>query len=208
MLDFGGPVLKTPFELRRNGEQHAGLPPGSLAWTGPFDPDADADWRALQGGDISERDYWQLQAERFATLSGRPATFLELMSPLFEGDEADLVRPQAQELVRDARRAGLAVAVCTNDLHAFHGPEWVSRMSILGAVDVLVDGSLEHVLKPDPAIYRMVTERLGVDAAECVFVDDQPANVAGASDVGMYSVLFDVTDPAGSYARVRVALGW
>ncbi|MGD9957681.1 MAG: HAD family phosphatase, partial [Candidatus Nanopelagicales bacterium] len=48
VLDFGGPVLRTPFELLRGGEARVGLSEGSLAWTGPFDPDADADWRLMQ----------------------------------------------------------------------------------------------------------------------------------------------------------------
>jgi putative hydrolase of the HAD superfamily len=80
-------------------------------------------------------------------------------------------------------------------------------MRVLDEVDVLVDGSVEHVLKPDPRIYALVLERLGVGAAQCLFVDDQPGNVAGAEAVGMAAVWFDVTDPIGSYAEVRSALG-
>jgi putative hydrolase of the HAD superfamily len=70
----------------------------------------------------------------------------------------------------------------------------------------MVDGSLEGVLKPDPRIYHLVTQRLGVAPQDCLFVDDQPGNVAGAVAVGMSAVWFDVTDPAASFAAVYAAL--
>jgi putative hydrolase of the HAD superfamily len=207
VLDFGGPVLRTPFELLRGGERAAGLPAGSLDWTGPFDPGADADWQLMQSGGITERAYWQRKADRFAELTGREATFQGLMDVLFAADESVLVRPAAAALVEDARAAGLAVSVCTNDLEAFHGREWMARISVLSRLDLLVDGSVEGVLKPDPRIYRLVLERLGRPAHECLFVDDQPGNVEGALAVGLAAEWFDVTRPDESWAAVRRRLG-
>lgn len=207
VLDFGGPVLRTPFELLRGGEARVGLAAGSLAWTGPFDPSADADWQAMQTHEITERDYWQRKAEQFAALTGREASFRGLMDVLFAAPEDELVRPEAVSLVQDARSAGLSIAVLTNDMQAFHGLEWVQRNEFLKLVDVLVDGSVEHVLKPDRRIYEMALERLGLAAPDCVFVDDQPGNIAGAETVGMCTVWFDVTAPSTSYAEVRTLLG-
>jgi putative hydrolase of the HAD superfamily len=83
----------------------------------------------------------------------------------------------------------------------------VRSNEFLTLVDVLVDGSVEHVLKPDPRIYELATDRLGIDASECLFVDDQPGNITGAEAVGMATVWFDVTHPATSYAEVRTMLG-
>ena len=105
-----------------------------------------------------------------------------------------------------AKAAGLVVAVLTNDMRAFHGDAWIARMTILGEMDLVVDGSVEHVLKPDPRIYRLATERLGVEPEDCLFVDDQPGNVEGARAVGMAAIWFDVTAPERSYAQVLAAL--
>jgi putative hydrolase of the HAD superfamily len=207
VLDFGGPVLRTPFELLRVGERAVGLTAGTLDWNGPFDPASDADWQLMQSGGITERDYWQRKADRFAELTGRDATFQGLMDVLFSADEADLVRPEAAALVSDARAAGIAVAVCTNDMQAFHGEAWVARMSILRDLDALVDGSVEHVLKPDPRIYGMVLDRLELPASSCLFVDDQPGNIEGARAVGMATEWFDVTAPEASWFGVRRRLG-
>jgi len=207
VLDFGGPVLRTPFELLRGGEARMCLAEGALPWTGPFDPDSDDDWRLMQAHTITERDYWQRKAEEFAALTGREPSFRGLMDVLFDAPEDELVRPEARLLAEDARAAGVPVAVCTNDMQAFHGLEWVQSNQFLKLVDVLVDGSVEHVLKPDPRIYLMVTSRLGLEPGDCVFVDDQPGNIAGAQAVGMRTVWFDVTAPSTSYAEVRAALG-
>ena len=50
--------------------------------------------------------------------------------------------------------------------------------------DIVVSGD-ERVVKPDPAIYRLLLERNGLAAADCLFIDDSPKNVAGAEAVGM-----------------------
>ncbi|MEI8056412.1 MAG: HAD-IA family hydrolase [Actinomycetes bacterium] len=207
VLDFGGPVLKTPFELLRAGEERAGLAPGALNWTGPFDPESDADWQAMQAFEITERTYWQRKADHFAELTGAKPTFKALMDVLFDIDEELLVRPEALRLIADARAAGFRIAVLTNDMRAFHGDAWVARMRVLDQVDVLVDGSVEHVLKPHPEIYLLLLERLELSAGECLFLDDQPLNIAGAETVGMNTVWFDVLHPVESYAAVRQILG-
>lgn len=59
---------------------------------------------------------------------------------------------------------------------------------------VTVVSGVERVVKPDPAIYRLLLDRTGLTAAECLFVDDSPKNVAGARAVGMAAHHF--TDPA------------
>jgi glucose-1-phosphatase len=47
--------------------------------------------------------------------------------------------------------------------------------------------------KPDPAIYELACERLGVKPPEAAFVDDVPANVDGAAAVGLHAVLHEST---------------
>ena len=60
VLDFGGVVTRTLFETHDMTERELGLAPGTLHWRGPFDPATDAPWRAMQAGEMSERDYWTL----------------------------------------------------------------------------------------------------------------------------------------------------
>lgn len=50
--------------------------------------------------------------------------------------------------------------------------------------------------KPDPRIYQLTCERLGVQPHEAIFVDDAERYLIGAQDVGMHGVLFRDTDQA------------
>jgi putative hydrolase of the HAD superfamily len=109
--------------------------------------------------------------------------------------------------MRDAREAGLPVGVLTNDLGAFHSQEWVDALRVLDLVDAMVDGSHVGILKPDPRVYRMIADRLQVEPADVVFLDDQPVNLAGATAVGMTAVYVDVTDPDVAFDRARTLLG-
>ena len=54
---------------------------------------------------------------------------------------------------------------------------------------VVVSGE-EGLVKPDRAIYDLFLARAGLAAQSCVFIDDSPANVAGARDAGMHALHF------------------
>ena len=75
-----------------------------------------------------------------------------------------------------------------------------ARFGFLGLFrDVVVSGK-ERLLKPDPAIYRLCLGRNGLLAADCVFVDDNADNVAGAAAVGIDAIRF--TDAAALAAEL------
>lgn len=206
VLDFGGPVLITPFELMPRAEARLGLPPGTLPWRGPFGHDPQ--WREVLAGTLSERGYWARRAGEFAARTGRPAGTREMISTMYAGDSEDfLVRAGARALMADARAAGLPVGILTNDLAAFHRPEWVSALRVLDLADSVVDGSLIGILKPDPRIYQLMADQLGVPAGGVVFLDDQPVNVAGGRAAGMTAVQVDVTRPGDAFGRARALLG-
>lgn len=207
VFDFGGPVLLTPFEVRVVGERNLGLAPGSLTWSGPFDPDADHDWQAFQAGDMNEREYWAIQAQRFAELTGLEPDMPTMMAPLYAGEEHELVRPEARRLIEDAKAARIRVGIHTNDLTSFHDAEWLERMTVLKEFDVMVDGRTDGVYKPEAASYELMIERMGMDPGDIVFIDDQLVNIRGAEAAGMVCVHLDVTNPHPAYERARALLG-
>jgi HAD superfamily hydrolase (TIGR01509 family) len=73
--------------------------------------------------------------------------------------------------------------------------------------DPLIDLSHTGFLKPAPEAFARALEILDELPSRVVFVDDQPHNVAGAREMGLVGVWFDVTDPAGSVRRVEAAIG-
>lgn len=207
MFDFGGPILLTPFELRAAGERSMGLPPGTLTWTGPFDPDADEDWRVFQSGGMRETEYWQRRCDEFAELTGEPAQMPAFMAHLYGGTQEELTRASARELLRDAKAAGIPAGLLTNDLRSFHDQEWVDKMSVIAEFDYMVEGRTDGVMKPDPRAYTLMVERMGVTPEECVFIDDQPVNLEGARSIGMQTVHLDPVDPEPGFRQARAMLG-
>ncbi|MGH3863344.1 HAD-IA family hydrolase [Actinokineospora sp.] len=207
VLDFGGPVLLTPFELVAG---QPGTPAHDLLHErGPLATPAhpDPSWRDLQDGRISERAYWADRSREWHAAGGHGPDIRAMIAHLYEPPRPELIRPRARRLVRDARAAGHPTAILTNDLGAFHSQEWVDRIEIVGDVDVVVDGSIEGHLKPHPRLYELLSERLRVDFADMVFLDDQLTNIRGAQALGIPSVWFDVAAPDDAFGQVRDLLG-
>jgi putative hydrolase of the HAD superfamily len=64
---------------------------------------------------------------------------------------------------------------------------------IPGAFEQVVLSFREKLMKPDPRIYRLAAERAGVEPHEVFYVDDLPANVAGALEAGLDAVQYTTT---------------
>ena len=65
---------------------------------------------------------------------------------------------------------------------------------IFTILDGMVVSGAEGIVKPDPEIYRRLLERYSLTAGDCLFVDDNMANVLGARAVGIPAELFTGTD--------------
>lgn len=71
--------------------------------------------------------------------------------------------------------------------------------------EVIVDSSVEHVLKPDERIYQILLERLNLAAEECLFIDDTKEYVEAAEKLGFKTVHFK--EPEESVNEIRKVLG-
>lgn len=202
LLDFGGVCLKTPFELHRQVEQRLSLPPGTLDWLGPLDPETDDLWRSMQEDAISEREYWALRARGVGEVAGRDISLRDYMNITYDAPYEAIIRPGAIRAVRKAKAAGLRTGVLTNEMQMFHGSEWVGNIPLIDEVDVIVDASVTGILKPDPRAYEEAVRRLEVPASEVLFVDDQVRNIEGAKAVGMATLWFDPSRPEATWAEV------
>lgn len=207
VLDIGGVVIRTPFEMLEVAEGARGLAPGSLGRRGPFDPAGDPEFDEVRTGTITERDYWQRRVDDAAPVLGIEPRFRAFMHVLYDLPEPMVVRPEVAALVDEVRAAGIRLGMLTNDLYDFHGRTWVERMEIFARADVLVDVSKHGVLKPDPAAFTVGIDAMGRAPEDLVFLDDQPVNVTGARKAGMEAHEVDVTRPGGAVAKARATLG-
>ena len=119
-------------------------------------------------------------------------------------------RPGARELLADCRAAGVPTALVTMSWHRF-AAEVVEALPP-SSFDVLVVGDDVTRGKPHPDPYLLAAERLGVDAADCLAVEDSPTGVASALAAGCtvlavpHMVPIPVPDGAGERLVMRESL--
>lgn len=97
------------------------------------------------------------------------------------------------ELVRELKGNGYPVYLLSNTSEEFH--EFRKSIPALGLFEHVFISADWHLLKPEPAIYQVFLAHFGLDAAECVFIDDAPLNVEAATNAGMSGIVFH-GDPA------------
>ena len=208
LLDFGSVISVSVFERHRDTEALLGLPAGSLGWMGPMAPDTDPLWQAMQRDEITERNYWESRARELGEAVGEPGwDVLTMLTRVRQTDPNAVVRPRMKTLVRQARAQGIRVGILSNELELFYGKEFLSRMDILGEMEVIVDATHNHILKPDPRAYALAVEALALKPEEILFVDDQFRNIAGAVKAGLQTQYFDLRDISGNIAAVAARLG-
>ena len=208
VLDFGGVISKTLFETHALSEAALGLSAGSLTWRGPFEPDTDPLWRSMQAGEISERDYWMQRTQEVGRHVGQDWQEMRQFVQAARGADVDAVlRPEALATINAAHSAGKRLAILSNELDLFYGSDFRERIAIIEQFELVVDATYSGILKPDLRAYQFVTDGLGVDAASCVFVDDQMKNIRGGEAAGMQCVWFDVRQPQKSYNQALELLG-
>jgi epoxide hydrolase-like predicted phosphatase len=91
------------------------------------------------------------------------------------------------EAVRAARRGGIATALLSNSW----GVEYYPRDLLAELFDHIVISGEVGLRKPDPPIFTMAAEGLGLPPGACVFIDDLPGNIEAAEAVGMRGVLHE-----------------
>ena len=208
VLDFGGVVTRTLFETHDLSEKALGLPPGTLTWRGPFDPDSDPLWQSMQADEISERDYWRIRTQEVAALVGKSWTEMSDFVKAARGaDPGSVMRPEALNAIEFVRNAGGKLAILSNELDLFYGAEFRNRLPFMKHFDVIVDATYTNILKPDPRAYSACCEALRLAPQDCVFVDDQLRNIRGGEASGMQCVHFDVKHPQRSFSKALLKLG-
>ncbi|GAA4424476.1 HAD-IA family hydrolase [Georgenia halophila] len=101
--------------------------------------------------------------------------------------------PGTTEIVEELAAAGVRLLGLTNwSAETFHHAAVAAP--VIDLLEEVVVSGREGLVKPDPAIFRIVVDRLGVDPARAVFVDDSEPNVCGAASVGFTALHFTGAD--------------
>ena len=193
LFDFGG-VLTTPvWDSFADFCRREGLEPDAIKRLFRDDPEALALLRRLEVGEISEEDFEARFGERLGLKKPE-----RLIDSLFEGMKPLDTMVSA---VRDLRLGGLRTGLVSNSWSTGH----YDRELLQQLFDaVLISGEL-GMHKPEPEIYRLAAERVGVDPGACLFVDDLRENCEGAEAVGMRAIRH--RDATATLAELRELTG-
>lgn len=181
VFDFGGVFTFSDVtrDRLRTYDALLGLAPDSLM-RGLFSGEA---WELRSTGRITAEDYWARSGLPF---EGRlPPEFRDFREGMFWAE------PINEEMVALAcrLRRRYPLALCSNALPEL--AEILSRRPDLGELfDVQVISAFVGLRKPDPDIYRLTAERLGLPLAACLLVDDKARNTDAAVAAGMPALVF------------------
>jgi epoxide hydrolase-like predicted phosphatase len=174
LFDFGGVLTTSVWDSFAAFCRTEGLEPGAVKELFKKDPEALADLRKLEVGEMSEYDFERVLGKRLGDPEG-------LIVSMFAGMEP---QPEMVQAVRDLRGSGMKTGLISNSWSTDH----YDRELLLELFDVSVISAEVHLHKPQPEIYRLAAERLELSPEECLFVDDLKENCDGAEAVGMTAI--------------------
>jgi putative hydrolase of the HAD superfamily len=192
LVDFGGVLTTSIWTAFGEFCEAEGLERETVRELFRGDSEALALLRGLETGELDEAEF----EPRFGALLGLAETE-GLIVRLFAGLGPDEAMIGA---VRAARQGGVRTGLISNS--------WGLGIYDRAPVDLFDEAVISGEVglhKPQPEIYRLACERLGVEPADSVFVDDLRENVAGAEAIGMTAVLH--RDTAATIAELERLLG-
>jgi putative hydrolase of the HAD superfamily len=133
--------------------------------------------KAVEAGKISQRDY-EVTIGRLLGVDDRGLLIRALggLRP----------RPAVLELIQRARSANIRVALLSNSWGDGEYDPY-DGYDLDAMFDAVVISGETGMRKPDPAIYLLTADKLGVPPQECVFADDTAANLPAAPNAGPYA---------------------
>jgi putative hydrolase of the HAD superfamily len=147
---------------------------------------------ALERGEITEREFNARLERALREQLGRDVD-LSRMAELMMAH----LHPNQElfDYYRALRERGLRLGILTNNVREWE-PLWRSKLPIDEIFEDVVDSAFVGMRKPEPEIYELAVQRLGVEAGECAFVDDLQVNVDAARELGFHAVHFGDTSQA------------
>lgn len=177
IFDVGGVLLRTQnHQPRRTWEKELNLRP----WESEkivFSSDAGT---AAQMGEIGDEALWDWVGQHLQLSDDALAKFRR---DFWAGDQLDNGLVELSRHLRPAYKTAI-ISNATDRLRQ----ELTEKHQIADAFDLIVCSAEEGIMKPHPAIYERTIERLQCRPQEAVFIDDAPANVEGAREVGLNAI--------------------
>lgn len=185
IFDFGGVITSSPFEAFNRMEAERGLPHNFVRAVNSANSDDNA-WALFERAEIDAARFDALFAEEARAL-GHDLPGREVLALLL-GD----IRPRMVAALDWLKAHDYRIGCITNNVPSPQGGSNTDRAEHIAAIlmrfDQVIESSKVGIRKPDPAIYRMACEALGVDPTQCVYLDDLGINCKPAAALGMATI--------------------
>ncbi len=199
--DFGGVLTTSPFEAFARFERERGLPIDIIRRTNAANHLENA-WAKFERAEIDIETFDRLFAVE-STALGAEVRGKDVL-PLLTGD----LRPEMVEALKRIKTKHKTGCI-TNNLPANAIGSASGRTLYIAEVMALFDHIIESakisLRKPDPRIYKMMIDALGVDPKNCVYLDDLGVNLKPAREMGMTTI--KVVSAAEAIAELEAATG-
>jgi len=184
--DFGG-VLTTPLlESFTRANEAIGVPADAIRAAMRLSAERahEPTLFTLERGEMTEPEFLADLGDSLQEILGRPVDLdgygARLMNSL-DRNEPLLA------YFRTLHARGIRFAILTNNVREWQ-PLWRARLDADDLFELIVDSGFEGVRKPEPEIYAIVLERLGLPGDACAFLDDLEVNLPPARAAGMHAV--------------------
>jgi putative hydrolase of the HAD superfamily len=199
--DFGGVLTSSPFEAFARFEAERGLPADIIRRTNAANHLENA-WAKFERAEVDIEAFDQLFAAESRAL-GAEVRGRDVL-PLIVGD----LRPEMVEALRRIK-SSFKTGCITNNLPAnaigSAGGRALYIAEVMALFDHIIESAKIGLRKPDPQIYRMMVDALGVDPKRCVYLDDLGVNLKPAREMGMTTI--KVTSAAQALTELEAATG-
>lgn len=204
LWDFGGVLTTSPFDAFNRYEAERGLPRDFIRGVNARNHEDNA-WAKFESSRVSVDEFDALFAEE-TRAAGHEIRGRDVIG-LLGGD----VRPRMVGVLRRCKQ-GYVNTCLTNNANAGKGTgmsssdEQASHVrEVMALFDHIVESSKEGMRKPDPRIYALACERMQVEPADVVYLDDLGINLKPARAMGMTTI--KVTSEGQAIADLGRALG-
>ena len=189
LWDFGGVFTTSPFEAFARFERARGLPENFIRTINSANPDANA-WARFESS-IIDADGFDAEFRREAEAHGHSVGGKDVLE-LLHGE----FRPRMAAALAECKKH-YKVGCITNNMKRTEAADAGSPATearaeqaakVMALFDVVVESSVEGVRKPQPRIYQIACERLGIAPQRAVFLDDLGINLKPARAMGMTTI--------------------
>jgi len=196
LWDFGGVLTTSPFESFNRFEIERNLPKDFIRSINATNPETNA-WAQLESSEISIEEFDDKFAQEAAAL-GYEVRGQEVLTLLSGQIRPEMVK--ALEIIKQTLKVG---CITNNVKSAGEGPGMANTTeratevaNVMALFDTIIESSKTGIRKPDPKIYEIACEEMGIQPNDAVFLDDLGINLKPARALGMTTIKVLTADQA------------